>query len=86
MLGGGSPQDLKNSLQLVDLVVPLKRRFFDKQLEEYAACTPQIDFWTIDGGSKQELGRAVPQCDDSVGVIQLAAFVIEAGETEISNL
>ena len=50
-----------------------------------ARCTPYINCRAILCFPEKELGRAVPNRNDPICIIQLAAFVVESSEPKIGE-
>lgn len=82
---GGDAAELKDFGYLVDLVGPLQEWFAGDELAHDAADGPHVDGGIVGARSEEELGGAVPECDDELG--EFGAGVADvAGHAEVCDL
>merc|ERR550534_258285 len=81
----GCAEQLEDLVQLINLRFAGEERLHHQQLAKDASDTPDIDVRAISFGAQQELGSAIPECDDYRGVI-LQRAAIFTSQTKVAHL
>merc|ERR550534_677450 len=81
----GCAEQLEDLVQLINLRFAREERLHHQQLTEDASNTPDIDVRAISLGAQQELGSAIPKCDDYRGVVLQRAAIFTC-QTKVAHL